>query len=117
MPADKPAPRSRRTRQKKSVPTHAPKRFEQFWQAYPGGGSRLKAVEAWDALAPSEELINEMAGALTQQKDTRQWRDGIGIPHAFRWLRDQRWTDKLPEPPRGRPESSTGWAEDPEAPS
>ena len=60
-PVDKPSPKpkTRRTRQKKSVPVHAPERFEQFWAVYPVGGSRLKAVEAWDALAPSDELIDE----------------------------------------------------------
>lgn len=111
VPADKPKPK--RSRRKKSVPDHAPKRFEQFWAFYPSpSGSRLKAVEAWDALAPSDELIDEMARALKRQKESQQWRDGIGIPHACRWLRDQRWTDKLPDPPR--PQSSGGWADDPE---
>lgn len=113
VPEDKPAPR-RRTRQKKSIPTHAPERFEQFWAVYPVGGSRLKAVEAWDALAPSEELIDEMAQALKRQMRTRAWRDGIGIPHACRWLSNQRWTDKLPEEPA--PQNSGSWADDPEVP-
>lgn len=115
--ADKPMPKTRvrRSRQKKSIPTHAPKRFEQFWQAYPGGGSRLKAVEEWDNLAPSDELIDEMARALKRQMGSRLWREGIGIPHAFRWIRDRRWTDKLPEEPR--PRDDGGWADDPEVPS
>lgn len=111
---DKPASKPRRSRQRKSIPTHAPERFEQFWQAYPGGGSRLKAVEEWDALAASPELLNEMALALKRQKASRMWRDGVGIPHAFRWLRDKRWTDKLPEAPRSPAGSSTGWADDSE---
>ena len=107
--ADKHKPR--RTRQKKSVPTHAPERFEQFWEAYPGGGSRLKAVEAWDALAPDDALIDTMAAALKQQMASRMWRDGVGIPHACRWLSNRRWTDKLPEPPR--PRDTGGWADGP----
>ncbi len=112
-PKDKPKSRTRRTRKKASVPTYAPERFEQFWQAYPGGGSRLKAVEAWDALAPDDALIDEMARALKRQIATRQWREGIGIPHACRWLSDRRWTDKLPETPSPPQSSSTGWTEDP----
>lgn len=112
-PEDKSKAKPRRTRQKKSVPTHAPERFELFWAAYPVGGSRLKAVEAWDALAPSEELMDEMSRALKRQMRSRQWRDGIGIPHACRWLRDQRWTDKLPEERPG-PGGGSGWADDPE---
>lgn len=107
-------PTKKRRRQRKSIPTHAPERFEQFWQAYPGGGSRLKAVEEWDALAASPELLNEMAKALKRQKASRMWRDGVGIPHAFRWLRDRRWTDKLPEAVQAQTEDSGGWAPDPE---
>ena len=111
-PVDKPAPTHRRSRAKKSIPTHAPERFEQFWAFYPGGGSRLKAVEEWDALAPDDALIDEMARALKRQKNSRQWQDGVGIPHASRWLRDRRWTDKLPEVPK--PRDTGGWADDPE---
>lgn len=105
---DKPQPaqKRKRSRRKKSVPDHAPERFEQFWAAYPGGGSRLKAVEEWDKLAPSEELMDEMALALKRQMRSRMWREGIGIPHACRWLRDRRWTDKLPEEPQA--EASPG---------
>lgn len=111
-PEDKPVRKPRRTRQKKSVPTHAPARFEQFWTAYPGGGSRLKAVAAWDALAPDDGLIDEMARALKRQLRSPQWRDGVGIPHASTWLNQRRWTDKLPEPPA--PRDTGGWAHDPE---
>lgn len=116
VPADKLAPknRTRRTRQKKSVPTHAPERFEQFWAVYPGGGSRLKAVEAWDSLAPSDELMDEMALALKAQMRSRQWRDGIGIPHACRWLSNRRWTDKLPEEPQAREASGCSWSDAPD---
>lgn len=96
----------------KSVPEHKPERFEQFWAYYPGGGSRLRAVAAWDNLAPSDELIDEMARALKRQKASRQWQDGVGIPHASTWLNQQRWTDKLPEPPQ--PQGSGFWAPDPE---
>ena len=110
-------PKPRRSRQKKSVPTHAPERFEQFWAAYPGGGSRLKAVAAWDALAPDDALIDEMARALKRQMRSQQWRDGVGIPHASTWLNNARWTDKLPEAPKTPPGSSTGLVYDPEAPS
>lgn len=114
--ADKPAPeakrKTKRPRAKRSVPVYAPDRFEQFWQAYPGGGSRLKAVSAWDALAPSDGLIDEMALALKRQLASRQWRDGVGIPHASTWLNQRRWTDKLPEAPSQ--EGADGWMPDPE---
>lgn len=108
-PVDKP---KRKRRTPRSVPLHAPERFEQFWQAYPVGGSRLKAVEAWDALAPDDALIDEMARALKRQMASRQWREGIGIPHACRWISNQRWTDKLPDEPKPRG-TSGGWADMP----
>lgn len=113
--SDKPAPKPKGRRKPcrgKSVPEHKPERFEQFWAYYPGGGSRLRAVAAWDNLAPSDELIDEMARALRRQKASRQWQDGVGIPHASTWLNQQRWTDKLPEPPQ--PQGSGKWAPDPE---
>ena len=113
-PESKPAPKPKRSRQKKSVPTHAPERFEQFWAAYPGGGSRLRAVAAWDALAPDDALIDEMARALKRQMRSPQWREGIGIPHASTWLNNARWTDKLPEPPRARDGGTTRWDPEPE---
>lgn len=107
---DKPKPK--RTRRQKSVPDHCPERFEQFWTAYPGGGSRIKAVAAWDALKPDGGLIDEMARALKRQMASRLWQEGVGIPHASTWLNQRRWTDKLPEQPR--PRDAGGWAEDPE---
>lgn len=110
---DKPEPKPKRKRRaQRSIPIHAPERFEQFWEVYPVGGSRLKAVEAWDALAPDDALIDEMARALRRQMASRMWKEGIGIPHACRWIRDQRWTDKLPEEYRP-PASSGSWADFP----
>ena len=110
-PADKPKAKRRRARKGATVPTHAPERFEQFWLFYPGGGSRLKAVAAWDKLAPSDELIDEMARGLRRQMDSRQWKDGVGIPHASTWLNQRRWTDKLPE--ESKPKDTGGWANAP----
>lgn len=74
----------------------------------------MKAVEAWDALAPSDELIDEMARALKAQMRSRQWLDGIGIPHACRWLSNRRWTDKLPEEPQAREPSGCSWSDAPD---
>lgn len=114
-PEDKPGAKRRKPRRKASVPVHKPERFEQFWTYYPGGGSRLKAVAAWDALAPDDSLIDRMARALKRQKASPQWQAGIGIPHASTWLNNARWTDKLAETPR--PAGTGGWADDPEVSS
>ena len=107
--------KAHRKRAPKMEAQFSPERFEQFWQIYPGGGSRARAVAAWDALQPDAELIDTMARALHRQMKTQQWKDGIGIPHAATWLNQKRWTDKLPPPKKTPPPTqSTGWAADPE---
>lgn len=88
-----PVKQRRRKRAAKSIPQWKPERFEGFWTFYPRGEDRVGAVEEWDKLRPSDELINTMARALAQQKETEEWRAGIGIPHACRWLRKRRWED------------------------
>ena len=105
--------RPKRKRAPKSVPEHSPDRFEQFWEVYPGGGKRIKTVEAWDALKPDDELIDTMAKALKRQMASEQWRNGIGIPHASTWLNQRGWLDKVQESVAPA-EPSSGWAPDPE---
>ena len=98
------------------IAQYSPERFEQFWEIYPGGGSRARAVAAWDKLKPDDALIDTMARALHRQMKSQQWKDGIGIPHASTWLNQKRWTDKLPKPKNvtAPSENYTGWAPDPE---
>ena len=86
----------KRKRKQKSAPVHKPDRFEKFWELYPGGGSRQRAVDAWDKLAPDDKLIAEMGAALLKQMESPLWKKGIGIPYASTWLNGRRWTDKLP---------------------
>lgn len=118
-PYSPPSPAPKKKRAPKTVPQYAPERFEQFWQIYPGGGSRIKAVSAWDNLRPDDTLVDQMARALHKQMQTQQWQDGVGIPHASTWLNQARWTDKLPPPKKAcsentPPPSDGGWAPDPE---
>lgn len=110
-------PKPKRTRRAKSIPDYKPELFENFWDKYPGGGSRARAAAAWDALKPDDALIAEMARALKRQKASRMWQEGIGIPHASTWLNQRRWTDKLPERPEAPPPSGGAWAPDPEVTS
>lgn len=100
-PDPKPKPRKRRD---KTVPVHKPDRFEKFWALYPGGGSRQRAAEAWDKLAPDDDLIAQMGAALQRQMDSPMWRKGVGIPYASTWLNGRRWTDKLPPGQGGAPQ-------------
>lgn len=97
--------KTKRSRKAKAVPTWQPEKFEGFWKAYPRDEDRAKAVEQWDKLpqdkdlmerygGSEEKLLHEMAAGLQRHLDSKQWRDDVGIPYAFRWLRDRRWTEK-----------------------
>ncbi|HIZ93713.1 MAG TPA: hypothetical protein H9963_04485 [Candidatus Flavonifractor avicola] len=100
-PGDKP---QRKKRRPKSAPTWHPERFEGFWRAYPRDEDRAKAVEQWDKLpedqalvkryGSEEALLHDIAVGLKRHLDCEDWREGRGIPYAFRWLRDRRWTEK-----------------------
>lgn len=89
-----------------------PERFEAFWRYYPaipdgnGHGRRPakdRAIRAWDKLRPDEDEIAAMGRALKTLKQSRQWREGVGIPYASTWLNSRAWRDEtedLPTPAR-----------------
>ena len=88
----------------KTTPKWKPERFEAFWRYYPaipdgnGHGRRPakdRAVRAWDKLRPDDKTLAAMGAALKRQKESRQWRDGVGIPYASTWLNNRRWMDEL----------------------
>lgn len=94
----------RRRRAPKSTPGWMPERFEGFWAAYPRDEDRAKAVEQWDKLPQDRELmerygsedalLHDIALGLKIHLECEDWREGRGIPYAFRWLRDRRWQEK-----------------------
>ena len=103
----------KQSRKPKAVPTWQPEKFEGFWSAYPRDEDRAKAVEQWDALPHDKELMDkhlgdedallrEIARGLKRHLESRDWRENIGVPHAFRWLRDRRWTEKVKQPQAAR---------------
>lgn len=105
LPKDKPEPKPRRRRRAKSEPSWQAERFEGFWGAYPRDEERAKAVEQWDAIPQDKALmdkhggdetalLDEIARGLARHLACREWKEGVGIPHAWRWLRDRRWTEK-----------------------
>ena len=53
-----------------------------------------------------------MSAALNRQRMSDEWRRGIGIPYACRWLSKRRWTDRIPDDtePDESPQQG-GWAE------
>lgn len=94
----------RRRRAPKSAPSWMPERFEGFWAAYPRDEDRARAVEQWDKLPQDRELmerygsedalLHDIALGLKIHLECEDWREGRGIPYAFRWLRDRRWLEK-----------------------
>ena len=99
--AEKP---KRKRRATKSAPGYRPDKFARFWAAYPRGEDKQGAIAAWDELKPDDETLLAMSRALVRQKASEEWRRGIGIPYAVRWLRRRRWEDeiKAPAPPPER---------------
>lgn len=115
-------PKPKRKRAPKSVPSWMPERFEGFWAAYPRDEDRARAVEQWDKLPQDRELVerygsedsllHDIALGLKRHLECEDWREGRGIPYAFRWLRDRRWLEKRKVPragPGGAPEVTYGW--------
>lgn len=99
------AEKPKRRRRAKAVPVWQPEKFEGFWAAYPRDEDRARAVEQWDKLSQDRELMAKHGGSeesllleisrgLKRHLESREWQENVGIPYAFRWLRDRRWTEK-----------------------
>ena len=94
----------RRRRAPQSAPSWMPARLEALWAAYPRDEDRARAVEQWDKLPQDRELmeryvsedalLHDIALGLKIHLECEDWREGRGIPYAFRWLRDRRWLEK-----------------------
>ncbi len=96
----------------KTAPDWKPERFEGLWQYYPRGENKQAAIRAWDRLRPSDELIDKMAVGLRRQMQSREWREGIGIPHLSTWLNNARWEEAFET--KKPPDAGGGWADYPE---
>lgn len=99
--SDSDTPPKRKRRAAKAAPDYKPDIFARFWAAYPRGEDKQGAIAAWDELRPDDVTLHAMSRALVRQKASEEWRRGIGIPYAVRWLRRRRWEDeiKATEPP------------------
>lgn len=85
-------------RKRRTEPAWKPDRFEGFWAYYRDnarGEDRAGAVREWDRLRPDDALIDTMAKALKAQVATEEWQRGVGIPYACRWIKNERWRDRL----------------------
>lgn len=98
----------------KTMPKWKPERFQKFWEFYPRGENRQRAVKAWDKLKPDDTTIDAMARALVRQKASSDWQRGIGIPHASAWLNGRRWEDEIEKIPVVDAKPWRAWDDDPE---
>ena len=102
----------------RKAPDWKPERFDGLWNFYPPKGRKNKqnAMDVWDRLQPSDELIDKIAVALVKQKATDDWKRGIGIPHVSTYLNNSRWEDaeSIDVIETNPPEDDSGWAPDPE---
>ena len=94
-PSSPPGGKRGKGRRKKAACEWEPEIFERFWNAYPRGEDKAAARYEWDEIHADRELMMTMSAALYRQKETEEWRRGIGIPYACRWLRDRRWEDEI----------------------
>lgn len=98
------AERGRKTRGARTAPDWEPERFAKFWASYPCGKDKQAAIREWDKLKPDNALLQAMALGLARQMASEEWRRGIGIPYACRWLKDRRWEDEARSPVGGEPD-------------
>lgn len=97
--------KTKRQKHAPACPKWEPEMFERFWRAYPRHEDRKTAVREWDRLRPDLKLMREMSSALDRAKTTDEWRRGVGIPYACRWLSKERWTDEPGVMPAGPEET------------
>lgn len=70
--------------------------FDLFWAAYPRRTAKGDARKAWQKLAPSPALVQEILEALVWQRQQPDWLKAGGqyVPFPASWLRSERWSDE-----------------------
>jgi phage replication O-like protein O len=75
--------------------------FEAFWLAYPGGGSKKEAGAEWVAAGLEDDhgkrelVLNALASQVADRAKKPTGEFYAEWPDAQRWLKKERWTDKL----------------------
>lgn len=109
-------------------------RFQRWYDIYPRKVERKRAVKAWIAIDPDDELVEQMIAVTEAWSASDSWDQQRFIPHPASWLNGERWTDGPPPPPvrpgsmtihqggraggervgkDGLTDSERGWREDP----
>lgn len=81
--------------------------FDNFWSIWPKREAKVKAVEAWNRIAPDAELQEKILAAVRFQAKANGplARERQYIPYPASWLNGRRWDD---EPPKSGGKSSWG---------
>lgn len=88
-------------------PETNPAGFDDFYQNYPAKVAKQKAIKAWKALKPSQELQDTILKdvAIRKQND-RRWLQGF-TPNPATYLNEKRWEDEIQSAPQPRPKAMT----------
>ena len=89
-PADAGSVRAATVSRKTTIP------FSDFWAVYPKRRGKPDAEKAWAKLNPSQELFDQICGAISEWRETEDWRKDKGqfIPYPATWLNGRRWEDE-----------------------
>jgi predicted phage replisome organizer len=69
--------------------------FEQFWDAYPRKVGKDKCQKWFKVRKITQEFVDDLVLAITQQKKSESWKDVQFIPHPYTWLNRGGWNDEL----------------------
>ena len=73
--------------------------FQAFWERWPRKVGKLEAEQVWKKhVTPQDE--EPIQKALDWQVPMFEQREPEYIPHAKTWLRNRRWEDEPPTPPK-----------------
>lgn len=107
-------PKPPRGRREKAACEWEPVMFERFWKLYPRGEDKAAARYEWDLLQPDHELMRRMSAALKRQMLSDEWRRGVGVPYACRWLSKRRWEADNKATAVSAPNTGSAWLDEPE---
>lgn len=93
------APQNQKEQKQKPCPAGAG-RFAEFWSVYPKPAGKKKALEVWRRKRLDGQADALIADVVKRKASHRPWLDGY-IPHAERYLRDERWEDAIESGERG----------------
>ena len=88
------------TRDGESEQENLKRMFDAFWFEYPRKQDKAKAIVAFKALNPTDELLDVILDALRRQKASEQWQNPKYIPMPTTWLHGRRWEDEAPKAPQ-----------------